>query len=197
MHATVGCTGQLTGKVTSPINSTKIASRNLVERQLTMNDEEKIRWKEHRERLGKALHFSDFHQVYSAVVWGACSYVRPTAAGKPVERWNLEKLRNLINDRFDGLCDDHSSSEDYAKAKERLFHALSELAAHPTVVLTEGLPICCPTCRGEFTAAYKEPMVCEYCMKPVLDALDNLIRILTTDPTPEKLRALAGDYYLF
>ena len=161
-----------------------------------MTDEEKLWWEEDKRRRMRDARWLEFHHTYSILVWEACAYAG-TKATKSVERWLVEgELSGYIHQRFDDLRDVHAAHEPYAMAKERLLRAFGALAdAQSKCPFDDSNPLQCPVCHGELTSVYNRPMVCERCMQPVLDALDDLVRAATTEWTPEQLRKLAGSYF--
>ena len=77
-------------------------------------------------------------------------------------------------------------------AKEQLFRAFKELAEQwSKYPLVDSNEVHCLICHGELTTVYDEPTVCEHCIQPVLEALDNPVRASTSLSTPELLREQA------
>jgi hypothetical protein len=160
-----------------------------------MTDQEKLWWEEEKKRLEYSARWLSMHHTYSMLVWDACAYAGPTKETKLEERRPMEELSNYIHKRFDDLRDLHAAPEPYAMAKERLLRAFGALAdTRSKFSFDESDPDRCPVCHGKLMTVFNEPMVCEHCMQPVLDALDDLVRASTTEWTPEQLRKLAGSY---
>ena len=161
-----------------------------------MTDEEKKWWEEEKQRLAKAERWLELRNSYAMLVWEACAYASPAKKTKFLDRWPMEELSININKWFDDIRDADAMTGPYTIAKNRLFQAFSELAESRTrFLLDDSNLVRCPICQGDLTSAFNEPMVCERCMKPVLDALDDLVRASTTEWTPEQLRKLAGSYF--
>lgn len=73
--------------------------------------------------------------------------------------------------------------------KAQLFEAFEKLSIDQSrFPFSDSDPMHCPVCGSQLVTAYNEPLVCERCMQPVLDALDELVRATTTLWTPEDLR---------
>jgi len=74
-------------------------------------------------------------------------------------------------------------------AKEALYREFVRLAHNrEKFPLNEEECNCCPVCRSPLVTLYDEPEVCEKCLQPLFDALDNLVRLTKTVLTPENLR---------
>ena len=107
----------------------------------------------------------------------------------------MEELSHYIDQRFDEIRDAHLPHEPYAIAKKQLFQAFDELAKNgASFPYDDAHPLQCPVCEGDLKTAYNRTLVCERCMQPVLNALDNLVRCSTTDTAPERLRTIADSY---
>ena len=116
----------------------------------------------------------------------ACCYA---SRSKELRRKPLEVVRHRVFNWVDRHLQVFHMPLPPVELKERLFDSFSDLVAnqgrHP---FTNGDPKNCPACGSQLVTTYNEPLVCERCMQPVLDALDELVRATTTLWTPEDLR---------
>ena len=116
----------------------------------------------------------------------ACCY---SSRDKKLSRFSFDKTKEFIFHWMNRDLQLANLPLPPIRYRERLFQTFTELAENQArFPLTEEAPADCPVCGTRLTTAYYTPLVCEHCMQPVLDALDELVRAAATKWTPEQLR---------
>lgn len=124
--------------------------------------------------------------VFRSLTLAACAHA---SRSKDLQRNPLGKLRERIFNWVDHHLQLCGNPLPPVHLKEQLFRSFTELAASQAKFpFTDKDPTHCPVCGSKLESAYTEPLVCESCIQPVLDALDNLVRASVTGWTPEDLR---------
>lgn len=141
---------------------------------------------ERRYKLRRSFLCTDIYDLFRLLTNKACFYA---SRKNNHDRTTLEMLDKFIYECVDQTLQLLGWPLPAMHHKERLSKAFAELAANQgRFPFTKEKTTHCPVCGTQLVTAYDEPLVCEHCLQPVLDALDDLVRATTTEWKPEDLR---------
>lgn len=137
-------------------------------------------------RFNKESLYRLLNETFRLLIHRACGYA---SRSREIRRSPLEKVARAIFSWVDCRLRRLGRAVPNENLKEGLFREFLVLQKNQEKFpLTDPEPEHCPVCGTRLTTAYDQPLVCERCLQPVLDALDALVRGTDTEWTPEELR---------